>query len=116
ALNAFAALMFVTTLRAQTPEPLPPGAKLKSVEVRPERIDLKHPFDYRQVLLTGVLETGERVDVTRLAEFKAPASVVKVSPRGQVRPVGEGAGKLDFTVLGKSDAIPVQVGGQKDKY
>ncbi len=101
---------------AQTPEPLPPGAKLKSVEVRPERIDLKHAFEYRQVLLTGILESGERVDVTRLAEFKAPASVAKVSPRGQVRPVGDGAGNVEFAVMGKTGAIPVQVSGQKDKY
>jgi hypothetical protein len=114
--SLMALVMFSGALRAQTPETLPPGAKLTSVEVRPERIDLKHPFDYRQVLLTGILESGERVDVTRMAEFKAPATLVKVSPRGQVRPVGDGAGKLDFTVLGKSGSIPIQVGRQKDKY
>src|SRR5262245_50376525 len=114
--SLIALAVFSAALRAQTPETLPPGAKLKSVEVRPERIDLKHPFDYRQVLLTGILESGERVDVTRMAEFKAPATLVKVSPRGQVRPVSDGAGKLDFTVLGKSGSVPIQVGSQKDKY
>src|SRR5882672_8843468 len=95
AISLIALAIVPIVVSAQTPDKLPPGAKLKSVELRPERIDLKHPFDYRQVLLTGVLETGERVDVTRLAEFKAPAMLVKVSPRGQVRPVGDGAGKLD---------------------
>src|SRR5262245_52901428 len=113
AATLFCASAFV---RAQTSEQLPPGAKLKSVEVRPERIDLKHAFDYRQVLVTGVLETGERVDVTRLAEFKAPAKLAKVSPRGQVRPVEDGAGNLEVSVMGKAGAIPVQIGGQKDKY
>src|SRR5262245_12759288 len=101
---------------AQAPEKLPPGAKLKAVEARPERIDLKHAFDYRQVLLTGILESGERVDVTRLAQFKAPANVAKVSERGQVRPVGDGAGNVEFAVEGKTGAIPLQVSGQKDKY
>lgn len=101
---------------AQAPEKLPPGAKVKAVEVRPERVDLKHAFDYRQVLLTGILESGERIDVTRLAQFKAPANVAKVSERGQVRPVADGAGSLEFAVEGKSGVIPIQVSGQKDKY
>ena len=59
-----------------------------------------------------VLENGERVDVTRLAQFKAPAELATVSPRGQVRPVADGAGQIQFQVLGQSGSIPVQVAGQ----
>ncbi len=114
AVLAIALLPF--SARAQSAETLPAGAKLQSIEARPERIDLKNPFDYRQVLLTGVLETGERVDLTRLAEFKAPANLVKVSPRGLVRPTADGAGQLTYSFLGKSGAIPIQVSGQKEKY
>ena len=44
-------------------EKLPPGAKVVRLETLPQSIDLKHRFDYRQVLVTAVLQTGERVDV-----------------------------------------------------
>ncbi len=95
-------------------EKLPPGAKVVKVESRPERIDLKTPFEYRQLQLTGVLDNGDRVDLTRQAQFTSPASV-KVSERGQVRPVADGQGELKFTVHGQAGSIPVAVSGQKDK-
>src|SRR5262245_19094963 len=115
-LSLVAIPLAATVAIAQQPEKLPPGATLKSVEVRPDRIDLKSPFDYRQMLITGILESGERVDVTRLAQFKAPAQLVKISARGQVRPLGDGAGNVEYAVLGKTGGIPVQVSGQKEKY
>src|SRR4029450_9560364 len=41
---------------------------------------------------------------------------VKVSDRGQVRPSGDGTGKLLITAAGHTASIPVKVSGQKDKY
>ena len=107
------ALLLAGPVLAQ--DKLPPGAKLAKVEVRPGRVELKTPFEYRQLLLTGVLDTGERVDVTRLAQYAAPESLVKVSAAGQVRPAGDGQGEITFTVLGQSGKIPVVVRGQKEK-
>ena len=85
------------------------------VEITPPSIELKTPFEYRQLLLTGVLDNGDRVDVTRLAKFTAPAAV-KVSEHGQMRPVADGQGALKFTVEGKTGSIPVKVSGQKAPY
>jgi uncharacterized protein DUF1549/uncharacterized protein DUF1553 len=104
----------VTTVHAQ--EKLPPNTKLTKIEAFPTAIDLAHPFAYRQVLLTGTFDNGERVDVTRLAKVEAPANLVTVSDRGLVRPTADGSGQLKFTVEGQSVAIPVQVSGQKAKY
>ncbi len=109
-LSIAAVALVVLPLHAQ--EKLPPGAKLAKVEVAPSRIELKTPFEYRQILLTGVLDNGDRIDVTRLAKFTAPA-VVKVSERGQVRPLQDGQGELKFTVEGQAGAIPVSVAGMK---
>jgi hypothetical protein len=97
-------------------EKLPPGARLTAIEVRPKSIELKNAFDYSQLLLTGVLESGERVDITRMAEIKAPAKLVKVSKRGQVRPVEDGTGKIECSVAGQSVSVPVKVSGQKSKH
>ena len=78
------AATLTTAARTQTPaaenEKLPPGAKLVRIEAAPARIALKGPFDYAQLLLTGVLAGGERMDVTRLARLEVPArDVIKAT-------------------------------------
>jgi hypothetical protein len=114
------AAALVTGLQAQQQGPeqekLPPGAKLVRIEANPTRIELKHQFDYRQLLLTGILESGERIDVTRMAKLEQPLSAVQVSPRGQVRPVADGTGALKFSLEGQSVQVPVTVTGQRQKY
>ncbi len=111
-----AAALCCTTARAdETKETLPPGAHLVKIEAQPARIVLANPFQYAQVVLTGVLDTGERIDVTRMAELNKPANV-KVSPAVLVRPTADGDGVLKFSLAGQTAAIPVKVTGQKDKY
>src|SRR5438309_2259468 len=92
-------------------EKLPPGANVVRLETLPQSIELKHRFDYRQVLVTAVLQTGERIDVTRMARVTPPAKVAKVSARGQVRPVADGNGELQFTLGSLSGKVPVKVSG-----
>lgn len=100
---------------AAAQEKLPPDAKVVKLEFTPARIELKTPFEYRQLLVTGILDNGDRVDLTRLTKFDAPAAV-KVSERGQVRPVADGKGELKLTFDGKTGTIPVAISGQKDPY
>src|SRR5713226_5742170 len=94
---------------------LPPDAKLMKLEVTPASIELKTPFEYRQLLITGILNTGDRVDVTRAAKYTVPANV-KVSENGQVRPVADGQGQIKVAFQGKSGSIPVLVSGQKQHH
>ena len=54
---------------------LPAGAKVAKLEFAPAAIELKTPFEYRQLLITGVLESGERVDLTRSVKVDAPKAV-----------------------------------------
>lgn len=96
-------------------EKLPPNTKLLSLEAHPPTILLKTPFDYSQVLLTGKLDNGDQLDVTRMATVKPPA-VVKVTPGGQVRPVADGAGAIEFTLGGQTVRVAVTVSGQKEKF
>jgi hypothetical protein len=106
---ALAALAMVANqTSAETP-------KISRVEAQPKTIDLKNPFEYRQLLITGITETGDRIDLTRQVRFHAPG-LVKVSATGQVRPSADGTGSLRFDVEGQSCSIPVQVTGQKDDY
>ncbi len=118
-MNRFSRFLLLAVLLvpgvASAQEKLPPGVKVVKIEVAPATIELKSPFDYRQLLITGVLDNGDRVDLTRLAKFTTAANV-KVSERGQVRPVADGQGEIQFAFEGQSGKIPVLVNGQKQHH
>jgi hypothetical protein len=109
------ALLLGAMSTASAQDKLPPGAKLVKLEVAPAAVELKTPFEYRQLLLTGVLDNGDRVDVTRLAKITGPA-VVKITERGLVRPVADGKGELTYAFDGKSGVIPIKISGQTAPY
>src|SRR4051812_47900976 len=83
-------------------EKLPTGLKVVSIEAKPAAIELKHKFDYRQLLISGKLQSGETVDLTRMAKVVEEAPAVTVSADGLVRAKADGAGKLKFSFEGKS--------------
>jgi hypothetical protein len=97
-------------------EKLPDGRSLVRIEATPASIELKHPYGYRQLLLTGELDSGERVDVTRLVEAQVPETIVSLSPNGQVRAKADGSGEIKFTLNGQTAVVPVAVSGQSQPY
>src|SRR5215472_8657139 len=86
---------------AHAQEKLPPNAKVVRLEARPDAIALKTQFDYAQLLLTVQLESGEKVDVTRMARIDKPENLVDVSATGLVRPKADGAGELKCSLNGQ---------------
>jgi hypothetical protein len=118
-LQRFAAVLLtaalVGSLHAAPTEKLPSGAKLTKIEAQVAKIDLANAFEYSQLLLTGTLASGERIDVTRMVEVIAP-SFVEISSTGVVRPKADGSGKLSFKLSGQTLDIPVNVTGQKTPY
>ncbi len=105
---------FVNAVLAQ--ESLPTSAKIVKLEAMPNSIELRSPFDYRQLRVDATLDTGDVIDVARLATIKAPEKIVKISANGFVRPKADGAGELTISVGGKSIKAPVTVSGQKAEY
>src|SRR5438552_876070 len=95
-------------------EKLPPNAKVIRIEAHPASIALKTRFEYTQVLVTAQLESGDKIDVTRLAQLEAPA-LVEVSPAGLVRPKANGSGELKCKLGDQQVVVPVEVSGQKEK-
>jgi hypothetical protein len=112
----FVSCFFTGRAAAEVAEQLPVGAKLVGVEAWPTSIALKGPYDYRQLLLTGRLESGERIDLTRMARFEVSSNVATISPRGLVRPAADGSGELRLTVAGQTAIAPIHVSGLKEKY
>jgi hypothetical protein len=96
-------------------ESLPQGATLVKLEAFPPSVTLTNRYQYAQLLLTGVLKTGERLDVTRMAKIETP-SCAKLNATGMVRPAADGSGSLKVTLGGQELAIPVKVSGQKEQY
>jgi hypothetical protein len=111
----FALVLLACAVPSRAGESLPDGAKLAKIEAHPASINLTNRYQYSQLLLTGVLSTGERLDVTRMVKFGTP-SCVTVNATGRVRPTADGEGRLTATLAGQSLDIPVKVSGQKEKY
>jgi hypothetical protein len=97
-------------------ETLPADLKVVGLEVRPERIELSHPYDYRQLLVTGRLASGETADLTRIAQAKEEGGVVSISSDGLVRPRAEGQGRIVLRYEGYSAEVPVTVRGLTEPY
>ena len=87
-----------------------------SVEVHPERIELRTRFEYAQLLLSARLENGQVVDVTRQAKLVSSTPLVAVSERGHVTPLIDGTGSLRFQIEELSLEVPVVVSGQVEHF
>jgi hypothetical protein len=58
-----------------------------------------------------MLNTGDRVDLTRMAKFQLDGNVATVSPQGRVRASTDGQAQLLLEVAGHKANIPVTVTG-----
>jgi hypothetical protein len=111
--SALAVTALVITVRGDDAptEKLPDGLKVVAIEAQPAAVELAHKFDYRQLLITGKTETGESVDLTRMATAAASGSAASVSHDGLIRAKADGSDQVTFTYGGLSVAVPVTVSG-----
>jgi WD40 repeat protein/mono/diheme cytochrome c family protein len=91
---------------------LPPNTKVTALEVTPKTIQLGNAFAYAQILVTGKLDTGDVVDLTRLATAQLSAPVAEVSKSGLVRPTSDGQAAIKLTFEGLSTEVAIGVSGQ----
>ena len=97
-------------------EKLPDGAQLAALEATPTSITLTNKYAYAQLVITGVLDSGERIDVTRMVTIDEPAGRVQLNDHRLVRPVADGATSLTVSLAGKTLSIPVTVTGHEQDY
>jgi WD40 repeat protein/mono/diheme cytochrome c family protein len=101
---------------AATPESLPNGAEVASLEIQPGLIKFTSPSDYAQLLVTGRLNSGDTADATRLATITLSTSLVEVSPRGILRPLKNGTGEVTISLAGQTNKVPIEVSGLDKDY
>src|SRR5207253_10165647 len=87
-------------------ETLRPGAAIATLDVTPSNITLTGKFDVAQLIVTATTQSGERIDVTRMATIRPSVPIVSVSPTGLVRAVADGNSELVVTLNGSAGASP----------
>jgi hypothetical protein len=92
-------------------ETLPSGLNVVALEVLPASVELKHRFDNRQLLVTGKLDSGETVDLTRIAKQSLHGDAVLTTAEGNVRAAKDGHAEITFTFENLSVKVPVVVTG-----
>jgi WD40 repeat protein/mono/diheme cytochrome c family protein len=90
---------------------LPKGSTLTALEVQPAELRLVSRFEVAQLVVTGTLDSGDRIDVTRMVDTKLPAGIAEVSHTGQVRAVADGQATLSLALAGRTASVAVTVSG-----
>ena len=109
----------VATTRAQEEavetELLPSGVKVTGLEVSPSQVTLTGRFDEMQLLVTGKLDSGETLDVTRMVKAGLSVPLATVSPTGLIRPSADGRGTLRLSLDDQAVEVPVDRHGARDR-
>ena len=92
-------------------EKIPAGLTLESLEINPARVELQQKSDVAQLLITGWLESGEQIDVTRMVKLVDQPAFVEVTEQRAIRPLADGQQKLRFEINGLSAEVDVEVKG-----
>jgi WD40 repeat protein len=104
-------LMALNQEKLSGDERAPSGNDVTAIQVVPETIELSGPADAVQLLVTGILSSGDRIDLTRLAKLEVAGSAVGLSPLGRIYVKNDGAAKIAVQ-FGKHRAdVPVKVTG-----
>ncbi len=104
------AFCLAVSATATAQDKVPDGLKVVSLEVRPQAIELKHSLDYRQLLITGRLDSGESIDLTRTAKITA-GDQVTISPEGLVRPAKMGQTQVNISFGELTSNLPATISG-----
>ena len=96
-------------------EKLPEGMQIAKLEALLVTIALLNRYAYAQLLVTGVLADGTKIDATRMAMVEDPAGLVKWNDHRLVRPVADGDTSLRITLAGQTISVPVKITGQQQE-
>ena len=96
-----------TTLPAAASVTEPPVELL----IQPPELTFDNNRDGRKLLITGVLETGERVDLTSDADITTATAPVERGEDGFLTPTGDGNGSVTVQAGGLTATVPVSVHG-----
>ena len=98
-------------------EKIPEGRSVVKLSVVPaDAIRIDNPYRYAQVIVSAQLDSGDVIDVTRIAKKTLRNDKATISETGIVRGVSNGTSAIDFSLAGRKTSIPVEVTGLNQKY
>ncbi|HBI32324.1 MAG TPA: hypothetical protein DDY45_09820, partial [Verrucomicrobiales bacterium] len=98
-------------------EQIPEGRSVVKLSVVPAGvIRIDNPYRYAQVVISAQLDSGDIIDVTRIAKKAASGNQAKISNTGIVRGVSNGKTHLEFSLAGRNIKVPVEVTGMNLDY
>lgn len=89
-------------------------ARVVSIEVQPPSIEIDNPYQYVQLIVTGNLDDGTQVDLTRRVELEGHENLVSISEEGLVRPVSDGGGALTIRFASNTVSVPLSISRQDE--
>ena len=101
----FIALVIATALPVVASDATTPVELL----VHPTELTFDNNRDGRKLLVTGILDTGERVDLTADADITTATAPVERGDDGFFTPSGDGSGSITVQAGGLTATVPVSV-------
>lgn len=90
------------------------NAEIRTLYVFPERVELRSARSRMQLVVTGIDQEGNAVDLTRQASYQPHDSAVQIAPHGIVTTDADGHFSLEVSSGGQSVTLEVISEGQTD--
>ncbi len=87
----------------------PPQAGIRELQVQPSALVFTRPEESRRVLVTGLSESGERLDLTESAEIEVEDGIVEIGQDSYLRALEAGRTQVTVRAGGISTEIDVRV-------
>ena len=89
--------------------PPPPLPAIRALKIEPASLTLKDGRDEQRVLVFGVVDGDQQIDLTSEATFKPASANVEIDAQGYIKPRAKGATEVVVTAAGKEIKLPVSV-------
>jgi hypothetical protein len=107
---ALAASVHAAAPAGNPPAPAPPPLPaIRSLKLEPASLQIKNAYDERRVLVLGVTENNQLLDLTAQATFKPADARVEVDAQGYVHPKEQGASEIVVSAAGREAKLAVTV-------
>src|SRR5580765_141091 len=99
---ALAASVRAAAPAGNTPAPPPPPLPaIRSLKLEPASLQIQNAYDERRVLVLGVTENKQVIDLTAQATFKPADARVEVDAQGYLHPKEKGASEIVVSAAGR---------------
>jgi hypothetical protein len=82
---------------------------IERLQAQPSPLIFSSPEEGRKVLVTGITESGEKIDLTPLAQYKSLDQALRVEQDGFLYPNRAGQGRLLVSAANRSVEVPVTI-------